>query len=104
MESHAAEISTHCLRNPPIFPGAFLPEERHSDEITPIIRFIVAEMNTNAQSADVKEMAELNRFSYEACITDFYELPFWRQLLVVCKLTIDGYSCFRLIQKSWFYR
>ncbi|MCB2263723.1 MAG: polymorphic toxin type 44 domain-containing protein [Candidatus Thiosymbion ectosymbiont of Robbea hypermnestra] len=57
------------------------PGEVHLDEITPIIHFIVAEMNTNAQSADVKKMAELNRFSAQACITDFKELPLWRQLL-----------------------
>lgn len=38
-------------------------------------------MNTNAHGAEVKKMAELNKFSASACIVDFNKLPLWRQML-----------------------
>lgn len=53
----------------------------HRDEIIPIAQYIVAEMNSNARSGDVKKMAEMNKFSAEACVTDFRALPLWKQLL-----------------------
>jgi hypothetical protein len=53
----------------------------HRDEITPIARYMVDEMNTNACGADVKRMAEMNSFSAEACIADFSKLPLWKQIL-----------------------
>jgi hypothetical protein len=53
----------------------------HRDELTPIARYMAAEMNANAASDDVKRMAEMNRFSLDACITDFTQLPMWKQLL-----------------------
>ncbi len=57
------------------------PYPEHRDEITPIARYIVAEMNNNAHGVDVKKMAEMNNFSAEACIADFKQLPLWKQLL-----------------------
>ena len=57
------------------------PRAVHRDEITPIARYIAAEMNANAASDDVKRMAEMNRFSATACIEDFTQLPLWKQLL-----------------------
>ncbi len=51
------------------------------DELTPIARYIAAEMNGNAASDDVRHMAEMNGFSAESCITDFTQLPIWKQIL-----------------------
>jgi hypothetical protein len=53
----------------------------HRDELTPIARYIASEMNRNARSDDVRRMAEMNRFSAGACITDFTNLPLWKQIL-----------------------
>jgi len=64
-------------------PGAVgaQPRAAQRDELTPIARYIAAEMNTNAAGDDVKRMAEMNRFSATACITDFTQLPMWKQIL-----------------------
>lgn len=64
-------------------PGALgvLPRASHRDELTPIARYIAAEMNANAASDDVKRMAEMNRFQADACIADFTHLPLWKQIL-----------------------
>lgn len=53
----------------------------HRDELTPIARYIAAEMNANAHGETVKRIAELNAFSADACIADFSKLPLWRQIL-----------------------
>ena len=53
----------------------------HRDELTPIARYIAAEMNANAHGETVKRIAELHAFSADACIADFSKLPLWRQIL-----------------------
>jgi hypothetical protein len=57
------------------------PRPGQRDELTPIARYIAAEMNANAAGDDVKRMAEMNRFDAAACITDFTALPLWKQIL-----------------------
>jgi hypothetical protein len=86
--------TTGLTNNPMIDPGTTASQEMslpgtvgaqpraaQRDELTPIARYIAAEMNTNAAGDDVKRMAEMNRFSATACITDFTQLPMWKQIL-----------------------
>jgi hypothetical protein len=73
---------TMC-RNESSLPGPMCHQRQaaHRDEITPIARYIVTEMNTNVHGADVKRMAEMNSFSASTCIADFSRLPLWKQIL-----------------------
>lgn len=76
------DSGTLCLNesSPPV-PVNSQRQTAHRDELTPIARYIVAEMNTNAYGTDVKKMAEMNSFSAETCIADFSRLPLWKQIL-----------------------
>ena len=51
------------------------------DELTPIARYMATEMNVNSRSNKAKEMAQLNAFSATECITEFTNLPLWKQFL-----------------------
>jgi hypothetical protein len=74
-------------------PGGLVHRVQFRDELTPIARYIAAEMNTNAHGDDVKHMAEMNAFSPEQCITDYTHLPWWKQLL---QLGITPEQCVKM--------
>jgi hypothetical protein len=70
-------------RNESPLPGSLCSQRRaeHRDEIIPIANYIVAEMNANAHGNDAKRMLQMNSFSADACITDYTDLPLWKQIL-----------------------
>ena len=51
------------------------------DELTPIARYMAAEMSSNAAGADAREMLRLNQTSAERCIAEYNKLPLWMRLL-----------------------
>ena len=76
------DAGTGCV-NESYGPGTIGAQGRpaHRDELTPIADYIAAEMNRNAHGDDVRRMAQMNAFSSTDCITDFTNLPLWKQLL-----------------------
>lgn len=62
-------------------PGPMCVEEKLIDELTPIVLYMIQEMNTNAAGSAVAQIRELNEYSPTECISEFQELPLWRQLL-----------------------
>ena len=52
-----------------------------TEEVAPIVDYIVGEMNRNAASDDVRKMKELNSYSVTQCIANYQKLPLWQQIL-----------------------
>lgn len=52
------------------------------DEVTPIVEYIVKEMNTNRASSTAQKILELNSYDYEACIKEYVDAPWYRQLFM----------------------
>lgn len=61
---------------------AALDAPAFADELTPIARYMAAEMNRNAASPDARRMAEMNAFDANACIKEFMGLPWWQRALL----------------------
>lgn len=79
----AIDTGTMCRAASPL-PGplgAPRPTRPRGDEVTPIASYIAGEMNANAHGEDARRMREMNGFSITQCITDFQQLPWWKQLL-----------------------
>jgi hypothetical protein len=50
------------------------------DELTPIATYIAHEMTANAVSSDCRKMAQLNAVDSTACVTEYFQAPWWRKL------------------------
>ena len=80
--SPVADSGTMCIASTPTpGPTCNALDFYLNDELTPVAVYMAAEMTTNAHGGDVERMRALNRFSPEACISDFTRLPLWRQAL-----------------------
>ena len=76
------DSDTLCLQDsPPPGPNCAEHLAVERDEITPIASWMAGEMNGNAGSEDVRSMRRMNRYDASRCISDYSELPLWRQIL-----------------------
>lgn len=50
------------------------------DELTPIAVYMANEMNANAHGVDCLRMKQLNAVDSRACITEYFNAPWWRRL------------------------
>jgi hypothetical protein len=53
------------------------------DELTPIAKYIVNEININSRSQYVRKMANLNNYSVSKCLHEFEQQPLWLRFLNV---------------------
>jgi hypothetical protein len=51
-----------------------------NDELETIAAYMALQMQVNARSAIVQQMASLNATSSEACITEFLKASMWRKM------------------------
>jgi len=72
----------------------FLDMDPDSGEYEPLLGYIVLEQCG----------AAVDMVGHRLIPVKYMDLKGVRRLLVVCQLTIDGYSRLRLIRKSWSYR
>ncbi|MCG6116700.1 MAG: polymorphic toxin type 44 domain-containing protein [Aquimonas sp.] len=60
---------------------AGLQRARAVDELTPIARWMAREMLTNASSEEAQRIQRLNSYSFETCVADTRDWPWWQQML-----------------------
>jgi hypothetical protein len=80
-----------------------------TEEVVPIVDYIVDEMNRNAASADVRKMKEFNSYSLTKCIEDYRKLPLLLQFFILPQLFIKGtqslsYKGVALLTWAWLVR
>ena len=80
--SALVDHGTHVrIESAPFRPADGACSDAARDELTPIARYMAAEMNVNAASSDVLRMREMNAYEPTACVSDFNRLPMWKQIL-----------------------
>ncbi|MDC0711150.1 polymorphic toxin type 44 domain-containing protein [Stigmatella sp. ncwal1] len=52
------------------------------DEVTPIARYILGEMVTNAHSRDAQSIHRLNDLSRQDCFAEYQRMPGWQKFLI----------------------
>lgn len=60
---------------------ATLQQAGRGDEVSPVARYILQEMVTNARSLHSERIRQFNRRAETNCLAEFQQMPWWQKLL-----------------------